>query len=382
MNDLYGSSLGSTVKAIKLIGGLKSVNWTVYMEWRRQGVKEPGAAPRSKSRLKSWLRILLFTPKELVQNVVDFYRELKIVDQHKPDLVIARLDAFRISALWVAAYRKIPLIVEADGANSFEWIHYHGGAHLWKCVLLACEKLMLRRADGAFTQSAIARDYLHQTHRLQKKCRVITNGADLPNPNADKSAELRRKLGIHHEDVVIGFLGTMHHWHGLQAIGTLFTELLRQNHRLKLMFVGAGGAQEQSLINTFEESYRQRVVFTGFIPLEQVGDYISLFTIAIAPYPNMPLFYFSPVKVFDYMAAGKAIVAADIGQIAQILHHGVSALLYQPDDLVDLADCIKRLADDVDLRNKLGKNALADFKKQHTWRHKVLELDRFLHDFI
>ncbi len=137
MNDLYGSSLGSTLKALKLIGGLRELGWQVTMCWRREGYKEPSQRPAvPPSRWRRWARILFFTPKEILKNVVDFFIELRLVRRERPQLIISRLDAFRLSALFVARAEKIPLVVEADGASSYEWLHYHGGPHIRPSALL------------------------------------------------------------------------------------------------------------------------------------------------------------------------------------------------------------------------------------------------------
>ncbi|MDZ7369795.1 MAG: glycosyltransferase family 4 protein [candidate division KSB1 bacterium] len=380
MNDLYGSSIGSTIKALKLLGGLEKHGWKVTFAWRRDGWNEPSGKLRHRTTFfYSFFRRILFTPKQLVLNLFDFVQECRLARRLKPELIIARLDAFRISSLGVARLFKIPLIVEADGACSYEWIHYHGGPHLWKQPLLFCEKLMLRFADGIFTQSNVSRAYYEQTHgRWKTKVIVIPNGADPVEQMSESETEaIRCELNLHNRDVIIGFLGSMHKWHGLQEVRDLLVELLCKQPHVKLMFVGGGGTQID-FIDSFPSLLRERIVFVRTVPYELVGRYISLFSIAVAPYPPMPLFYFSPVKIFDYMAAGKAIVAPRLGQIGEVLQHEVNALLYAPGDFLEFYHHISTLSRDEALRTRLGKQARETFMRAYTWDIRSAELDRFL----
>ena len=131
MNDLWGYSIGSTVKALKLLSGLEQHGCTVSFHWQREGIKEPGTPGLARRNLaKAVARVLLFTPREMVHNILDYIREVRLLRADPPDLVIARLDAMRISPWFVARKFGIPLVVEADGANSYEWLHYNGGPHL------------------------------------------------------------------------------------------------------------------------------------------------------------------------------------------------------------------------------------------------------------
>jgi glycosyltransferase involved in cell wall biosynthesis len=88
--------------------------------------------------------------------------------------------------------------------------------------------------------------------------------------------------------------------------------------------------------------------------------------VATAPYPQ-PDIYYSPLKVFEYMAAGLGIVASDVGQISQVLRHEETALLCPPGDARALAAGLQRLRQDGGLRRAIGDAARKLALKQHTW---------------
>ncbi|MBN1559558.1 glycosyltransferase family 4 protein [candidate division KSB1 bacterium] len=379
MADLYGYSIGSTIKALKLLHNLESLGHTVIFHWLGETRPAASASLRSGSFSSSFFRDMLFTPKQLLRNIGQLFKERKIVRRDRPDLIIVRLDAFRLSALWLARLYRLPLVVEADGACSYEWLTFNNGRHLWNSVLLCCEKWMLSGSNGIFTQSQIAKNYYVQTHDIDPhRVAVITNGADPHQSDKKEIASLRAGLGIPHDAHVIGFVGSMQQWHGMQDMRKLVDDILEYDADALFLFVGSGGALEKELQKSLQHG-GSRVIFTGTVPNEQVAAYIRMFTIAVAPYPPIDLFYFSPMKIFEYMSAGVPIIASKSGQIAEILCDGESALLYEPGDYANLKRALLRLVNDVELRTRIAKNAHEIFKREHTWQQKAKELDIFLH---
>jgi glycosyltransferase involved in cell wall biosynthesis len=90
---------------------------------------------------------------------------------------------------------------------------------------------------------------------------------------------------------------------------------------------------------------------------DQVARYLSVMDVAVAPYPALEDFYYSPLKLYEYMAAGRAVVASRIGQVAEVVSDGLTGLLHEPGDCEGLAQCIRRLRCDGGLKRELGKNA-------------------------
>jgi glycosyltransferase involved in cell wall biosynthesis len=378
MADLYGYSIGSTIKARKLLGSLSQCGHDVRFHWLCEQRQQKSSVVKSEKR--SRLHNLLFTPKQLLRNIPQFFRELGILRRERSDLLIARLDAFRISALAAAWVHHLPVAIEADGASSYEWLTFNNGRHLWPKALLWCERLMLKGAVGIFTQSQIAKEYLAGVHDLApEKIAVITNGADPVEPLTKEEADgLYQSLGLPSDRQIIGFVGSMHHWHGVDQVAALIGEVLSEFPRVVFLFVGGGGALEKALKNQLLSAHTSRVIFTGTVPYEQVNHYIQLFSIAIAPYPAMEVFYFSPVKLFEYMAAAKPIVAARIGQIAEILQDQQNGLLYEPGNIEDMKQKLLLLLSDELLRQRLASNAVQTFTREHTWRYKGDQLDDYL----
>jgi glycosyltransferase involved in cell wall biosynthesis len=95
--------------------------------------------------------------------------------------------------------------------------------------------------------------------------------------------------------------------------------------------------------------------------------------IAVAPYPPLERFYFSPLKILDAMACGVANVASDIGQVSELLTHEETGILVPPGDPDALAAALLRLADDAPLRERLGQNAAREAHARHSWVSRAEE---------
>jgi glycosyltransferase involved in cell wall biosynthesis len=115
-----------------------------------------------------------------------------------------------------------------------------------------------------------------------------------------------------------------------------------------------------------------RVIFTGLVAHEQVPDIIRQFDMALAPYPQLEhAFYFSPLKLFEYMACGVPVVAAALGQITELLQDGETGMLYPPGDMETLAERCSELLSNGALHARVGKAAAELVLSRFTWDHNA-----------
>ena len=109
-------------------------------------------------------------------------------------------------------------------------------------------------------------------------------------------------------------------------------------------------------------------MFTGPLDHVQVADVIREFDIALAPYPKLDHpFYFSPLKLFEYMACGCAVVAADVGQVGTVVEAGKTGLLYPAGNLEQLTDRCEQVLSEPALRQAMGAAAAKEIHENFTW---------------
>src|SRR5262249_10883957 len=149
--------------------------------------------------------------------------------------------------------------------------------------------------------------------------------------------------------IVLGFAGFVRDWHGLGAV----IELLGQRETppsLAMLVVGEGPALPALKARARALGIGDRVHFAGLIGRDAVARVIAAFDIALVP---KCLEYASPLKLFEYMALKKAIVAPNQDNIREILSNGVSALLFDPERPESMTTAITQLSADPELRARL-----------------------------
>ena len=212
---------------------------------------------------------------------------------------------------------------------------------------------------------------------------VMTNGVDthLFKPG-HRDSRVRHRWGwTDGEGPVLGFVGGLRPWHGVEILPELFDRLAPYHRGLCLVIVGDG-----PLRSRLEERARgiaRQVVFTGTVAQEEVAPMIREFDMALAPYPKLDHpFYFSPLKLFEYMACGVPVVASKIGQIAEVVEDGVTGMLYPAGDLNGLVDACRRLIADPDLRSRIGQAATQEVQRCYTWDHNSAAITELARSFI
>ncbi|MDQ7062990.1 MAG: glycosyltransferase family 4 protein, partial [candidate division KSB1 bacterium] len=345
--DLWGASIGSTIKGIKLMEAIENCGHEVKIYWRKD---DPNARPGVNGRLtareilKKYLAKYLHEPNQILYNWKFIREERAILERERPDVLITRLDAYVFSSMWLAKRMGIPVVLEADSPVSYELRTFHREYWTLPGVLDSIEKYNLRRADAAVVVSNVLADYFMQRQPRDDGYVVITNGADIERFHPQISGDdVRTKFSLNN-DIVIGFIGSFHRWHGVENLIALLKPVLERNANVKFLLVGEGGPLKPTLEGYIRKhTLQHRVILTGHVPHEKVPGHIAAMDIVLAPYPKLPFFYYSPVKVYEYMACGKCVVASRLGQIAEAIEDGRSGFLVEPGKIEDYLAALQKL---------------------------------------
>ncbi|HUF68844.1 MAG TPA: glycosyltransferase family 4 protein [Longimicrobiales bacterium] len=284
-----------------------------------------------------------------------------VIDRWAPDLLYERYSPFSIAGGTVARRRGIPHILEVNAPLAKEGQKYRRQS--LQEAAEALERSALTGASSVVAVSAELRDLLVDAGLEESTITVVPNGVDLELFNPAVSPV---RL-VPADRIAIGFAGSLKPWHGLEQLCDAFR--MADDDRLHLVVIGDGPAA--GVIRELAEELPGRVTLTGAIAHDRVPEYLRGLDIAVAPYPPLDAFYFSPLKLLEYMAVGLPVIASSIGQVPELVADGGTGILVPPGDPAALADAIGRLAGDPARRNAFGARAAEQARAHHGWERRA-----------
>jgi glycosyltransferase involved in cell wall biosynthesis len=228
-------------------------------------------------------------------------------------------------------------------------------------------------ADALLAVSTEVAAWLERHPSAQGRVHVIPNGVDAERFRPDVPPAAPGPPG----SFTVGFVGSMKPWHGLDVLVEAFDRLHRRSRDTRLLLVGEGPALAAVSADLSARGLAKVVQCTGAVAPVEVPGLLTSVDAAVAPYPDASGFYFSPLKVYEYMAAGRAVVASRVGQLETVIRHDVNGLLCPPGDPGALEAELERLQRAPQLRARLGRAARGSVRRTCTWdavARRVLQL--------
>ncbi len=309
----------------------------------------------------------LYFSKIFEQQASQLIQDLNVV------FIYQRYSLNNYSGLILAKTSGVPFVLEYNGSEI--WMARNWGRPLrFEQMAESIELLNLRSADLIVVGSRILLEKLAARGINRDSILVNPNGVDtnMYSPYIDDKS-VRQRYGLSGKTVV-GFIGSFGRWHGAEVLARGFG-LLLQTHpeylqQVKLLMIGDGVTMGQVKAALVEFGVQEQCVLTRSIPQEDGPSHLAACDILVSPHvPNrdQSQFFGSPTKVYEYMAMGKGIVASDLGQIGEVLQHDRTAILTIPGDDMSLAEGIRSLIENKELRERLGKAARAEVVEKYTW---------------
>jgi glycosyltransferase involved in cell wall biosynthesis len=183
------------------------------------------------------------------------------------------------------------------------------------------------------------------------------------------------------------FLGSFRSWHGALDFVRAGALLLAEGRECRFMLIGDG--PERAAAERLAAAWPGRFHFTGAVAYDAVPQLLAGAAIGVAPFTTAPHpalhaagFFWSPLKIYEYMAAGLPVVTADISPLNRVIRDGQDGVLFREGDLADLARAIARLLDAPDAAREMGRRARARVVEHYSWGRHCAELERIALDLI
>jgi glycosyltransferase involved in cell wall biosynthesis len=310
--------------------------------------------------------------RPLIYNAWVTQRAFETLRSHPPAAIVERLSLFGCVGLDLAAMLNVPLVLEVNAPLAQEAGTFR--ALQLQSLAAEIETRVLRGADRIAVVSNQLGDRLIAEGVDARKVDVVPNGVDPSEFDRLSPRDvIRAELGLS-DAFVVGFVGSLKPWHGVDVLLQAFASLTDRDPAARLLLVGTGPAAAELRAAVAEKGLGNRVTFTGAVPHEEVPKFLRAMDVAVAPFLPLEDFYFSPIKLFEYMASGTCVVASRMGQIAEVIHDGIDGLLCLPGDADDLAVQIDRARRSPALRAELAARARTKVLDRYTWRHTAKAL--------
>lgn len=308
--------------------------------------------------------------QRVVYNCKYMIEAKKILKKEKPDFFYQRYSPLSFAGVVLSKLLKTRLIIEVNSPvgtiqnrGNQRWLSYY--------LMRLFEQMILSQADDIIVVSEAIKRHLIANGIKRDKVIVNPNGVDpdvfSPCINEDK---IRRKYGLK-DRIVIGFSGNFVRWHGIPNLIGAIANVILHHSNIRLLLIGDSELRRDYQQMVKEKNLNEYVAFTGAVPYSEVPNYLAACDILVSP--QIPIvdgvdYHQSPVKIFEYMAMGKPIIASNLGQISGILKHEETALLVEPGNINQLTKEILRLMDDEKLAERLGGKAREEVIKNFTWQ--------------
>lgn len=353
------------VDALTALGHVVSVVGPVPVHHRASKVSKPSLL----ARIKNTAPRLFLELMQLAYNIVVHRRLAKAIKEFKPDLIYERYALFSFAGVRLARRFGIPLILEVNTPYAQAWAKYYG-LYLKKLARWL-EKRTLMGANHIITVTEVQMEMLAEEGIPPRRISVCHNAIDPDwfEPTRHNDPTLRTRLGL--SGTVVGFVGTMNRWQGITDFPGVIRAVLARCPEVSFLFVGDGEFRRPLEDFCHAEGYSNRVIFTGRKPHAEIPPLLALMDIGVLLNSNA---YGSPMKIFEYMGMGKAVIAPSVGPVVEVLKNEETGLLIEPGNADQMSSQIIRLIGDHILRNKIATAGRAYVTANHTWQRNAMKI--------
>lgn len=370
-DHLDSGQAGHTVRARALLAALETLGATIVRV-------EAAASSESQTAVSAYRRIVRhWLPRPLALRLRDLARVtysrryaarlIEAARQHQPEVILETHIAFSLAGMLAAQHTGLPLALDDVAPPWEEEALYGVGA---RGLARRTYRAVTGHASLLVAVSGAIRALLIAEGLPAHKIVAIPNGISesLLRHEVNGAAQ-RAALGLPPGTAVVGFVGSFQPYHHVDWLIEAFARL-PADLPAHLLLIGEGQRASAARAQVLALGLQDRVTFTGRVAYEQVAGALAAADIAIMPATNS---YGNPMKLYDYLALGKAIVAPDQPTITEIVTDGETALLFAPENIPAMAQTLERLIRDEALRTRLGAQAAAA-APQHTWLQRGEQL--------
>ncbi len=288
---------------------------------------------------------------------------LSLMKQQRFDFIYERHSLWSDAGARLAEATGMPLVLEVNAPLRLETARYR---HLSNAPLAErIESTQFAAAEAIAVVSEPLRSYVIEQDATPNKVHVLPNGVDPINFHpAVRGGSVHNRYGLQ-DRIIVGFVGRPRPWHDLDTLLQAVGQLHASDDRYHFLLVGQVTDDLPAKVSLY--GLAGAATLTGPIPHGDIPQHIAAMDVAVSPHLPQGDSYFSPLKLFEYLACGVPTVAADVGQSAQLIQDGVSGYLYRSGDADSLANRIRSLIENPAQAREIAWQGAVTVLTEHTW---------------
>ena len=278
----------------------------------------------------------------LLDNIWLHMAARRITTRWKPDLVYERYALTAFAGAWLARHLRVPFMLEVNAPLANEERTFRG----LRLGALArwTEGLLLRRADRVVVVSPALHEWARRRGVPPERLLLLPNAVAAGWAATEPAARaIRAREGLDGA-FVVGFCGSLKPWHGVSHLLEAAARAAVVVHPLRVLVVGDGPERDALERRAAALGMADRTRFTGSVPHDQVPAHLAACDLLVAPYEHVDGFYFSPLKLAEYLRIGRPVLVSAVGDIPRMVEAAPQATLLPPADVEALATAIVRQA--------------------------------------
>jgi starch synthase len=370
-DQVVPGATGGSVHVLEVARGLAGLGHEVHAVVRRTG----GAPAREEAGGVHWHRVGWWPPHRFFRFRARPAVEA-LADELRPQAVMERYYNFGGEGVFTAERRGLPAVLEVNSPL----VDHRRSLKAGLDAALVVRPLRRRRERMCRAATALVSPLLEIVpEAAREKTRRVTWGANVESFHPRRrSAARRAELGVPEGATAVVFAGSFRAWHGVRVLEEAARRLVRRGD---IVFLLAGGDRAAA-----GDGYHGRRL--GPLPYERMPELLASADLGVAPYDTARLrqlelgFYWSPLKVFEYMASGLPTVTIDRAPLTEIVRAGEEGVHVPEADAAALAAAIERLADAPAERARLGASARARVVEMFSWERHCRQLDALLRELV
>lgn len=234
------------------------------------------------------------------------------------------------------------------------------------------ETKVLRKADSVICISETLKKEAISRGVSPEKITVVTNavksGMAENNSHSSSLEAAVKSLSCSKSTKVIGYIGSLREMEGVDLTAKAVSMLCDKGHDVRLFVLTGENGQSELRALSKKLGISDKSTIMGPVPHEEVAVFYDLIDVFIVSRPESRVTNLvTPLKPFEAMAMGKAVIASKLPALEEIIQHGETGLLYSPDNLESLVEAIEKCIQDEDLTSSLGNSAKLWIEQNRTW---------------